>query len=77
MRTLKMLWNGEAGPPGCRWAESECENSREVLMGLERSGASGGERNQASAPPFTKLNWHLFFGFRQPAFPASGRSGLR
>jgi len=73
-----MLWNAEAGPLVCRWAESEArENRREVLMRLERSEASGGAGNQALVPPFTRLNWDLFFGFRQPAFPAScGHSGL-
>ena len=72
MRTLKMIWNSGTKPLACRWVESiGSEGSEEVLTRLRLCGPSGGPGEQSLAPQSPRLDWNVFFNFRQPAFPPS------
>jgi hypothetical protein len=72
MRALTMLWNVEAGPLVCRWADSkEREDPSEVLIRLKQSEALANAGHEEPVPLPARLDWHLLCDFRQPPFPAS------
>jgi hypothetical protein len=69
---LKMLWNSGTAPLACHWIQSEeREGSHEVLRRLEKFEGSAGAGDQSSPLQPERLDWNVFFNFRQPAFPPS------